>query len=79
MYQIAVIYSKGRENIQTFSIPRPSKIYPNLDFWLENIPSGNPTLNREKILNGFGGFEFGLDGHMPATYVCAFVLLVPNK
>jgi hypothetical protein len=26
----------------TFSIPRPSKIYPNRDFWFENIPSGNP-------------------------------------
>jgi hypothetical protein len=21
---------------------RPSKIYPNWDFWLENKPSGNP-------------------------------------
>jgi hypothetical protein len=28
--------------IPTFSIARPSKIYPNLDFWFENIPSGNP-------------------------------------
>jgi hypothetical protein len=26
------------------SIARPSKIYPNWDFWLENIPSGNPDL-----------------------------------
>jgi hypothetical protein len=23
----------------------PSKIYPNLDFWFENKPSGNPALN----------------------------------
>jgi hypothetical protein len=23
----------------------PSKIYPNLDFWFENIPSGNPGEN----------------------------------
>jgi hypothetical protein len=23
-------------------IARPSKIYPNWDFWFENTPSGNP-------------------------------------
>jgi hypothetical protein len=28
--------------VPTFFIPRPSKIYPNLDIWFENIPSGNP-------------------------------------
>jgi hypothetical protein len=26
----------------TFSIPRPSKVHPNRDFWFENKPSGNP-------------------------------------
>jgi hypothetical protein len=26
-------------NITTLSIPRPSKIYPNWDFWFENMPS----------------------------------------
>jgi hypothetical protein len=26
------------------SIARPSKIYPNLKFWFENKPSGNPGL-----------------------------------
>jgi hypothetical protein len=25
-----------------FSLPRPSQIYQNWDFWFENIPSGNP-------------------------------------
>jgi hypothetical protein len=25
------------------SIARPSKIYPNLDIWFENKPSGNPV------------------------------------
>jgi hypothetical protein len=29
-------------NIPTFTIQRPSKIYTNLDFWFENISSGNP-------------------------------------
>jgi hypothetical protein len=42
MYQKAEIYSKWSKNTPTFSIPRPSKIYPNLDFWFEDIPSGNP-------------------------------------
>jgi hypothetical protein len=27
----------------TFSIPRPSKFYPNWYFWFENKPSGNPA------------------------------------
>jgi hypothetical protein len=31
----------------TSSIARPSKIYPNLDFWFENKPSGNPALMAE--------------------------------
>jgi hypothetical protein len=34
MYQMA-------KNIPTSSIARPSKIYPNLGFWLENMQSGN--------------------------------------
>jgi hypothetical protein len=39
---MAVKYSKWPNNIPT--IPRPSKIYPNWEFWSENIPSGNPVL-----------------------------------
>jgi hypothetical protein len=38
---MALKYSKWPQNIATFSILRPSKIYPNWDFWSENIPSGN--------------------------------------
>jgi hypothetical protein len=38
LYHIEVIYS----NVPTFFVPRPSKFYPNLDFWFENKPSGNP-------------------------------------
>jgi hypothetical protein len=33
------------KNIPTFYIPRPTKIYPKLDFWFENKPSGNPELD----------------------------------
>jgi hypothetical protein len=29
-------------NRPALSIQRPSQIYPNLDFWFENKPSGNP-------------------------------------
>jgi hypothetical protein len=32
----------GHKIYQDFSIARPSKIYPNWDFWFENKPSGNP-------------------------------------
>jgi hypothetical protein len=42
MYQMDKIFSKRPKNIPTFSIPRPSKIYPSWDFWFENKPSGNP-------------------------------------
>jgi hypothetical protein len=31
-------------NITTFSNLRPTKIYPNWDFWFEKKPSGNPGL-----------------------------------
>jgi hypothetical protein len=33
----------GIPNVPASSIARPSKIYPNWDFWVENIPSGNPV------------------------------------
>jgi hypothetical protein len=46
LYQMAVKYSKWSKYILTFSIPRPSKIYPNWVFWFENKPSGNPGLGR---------------------------------
>jgi hypothetical protein len=53
IYQIAIKYPKWPQNIQNGCkidhkicqhrrIARPSKIYPNLDFWYENVPSGNP-------------------------------------
>jgi hypothetical protein len=42
MYEMAEIYSKWSKNAPAFSVPRPSKIYPNWDFWFEDIPSGNP-------------------------------------
>jgi hypothetical protein len=35
--------TKRPQIIPTYSVARPSKIYPNLDFWFENKPSGNPA------------------------------------
>jgi hypothetical protein len=35
--------------VPTYSIARPSKIYPN---WFEDIPSGNPGKEEEKSLQG---------------------------
>jgi hypothetical protein len=43
-----------QEPIPTSDIARPSKIYPNLDFWFENQPSGNPYIGR---LLTFGSFQ----------------------
>jgi hypothetical protein len=45
LYQMAVKYSKLSSNVTIFSIPRPSKFYPNWDFWFENKSSGNPGRN----------------------------------
>jgi hypothetical protein len=39
---MAVKYTKCPLKIPTSSTARPSKNYPNYDFWSENIPSGNP-------------------------------------
>jgi hypothetical protein len=30
------------KNVPTSFIARPSKFFPNEDYWLENMPSGNP-------------------------------------
>jgi hypothetical protein len=41
-------------NYATSSIARLSKIFPNLDFWIENAPSGNPaheTEAEEKLIS----------------------------
>jgi hypothetical protein len=59
IYQMTTNYTKrqniipnGRKILQNvikynnIYIPRPSKMYPNLDFWLENKPSGNPAALR---------------------------------
>jgi hypothetical protein len=51
--------------IPTFSIPRPSKIYPNWEFWFRNISSGNPVSelvqkwfgHTNKIFTGFSSLN----------------------
>jgi hypothetical protein len=48
----------------TFFIPKPSKIYPNLDFCFENIPSGKPGSGDHWLLQK-GGIEISaiIDNH----------------
>jgi hypothetical protein len=58
---MAIKYSKWSENISTFTIQRPSKIYPHWDFWCANKPYGNPALRALVLLY---------------TYVAAHVLVV---
>jgi hypothetical protein len=47
--QMVIKCSKWQLNISTVLNVRPSKIYPNWDFWFENKPSGNPASNCMKI------------------------------
>jgi hypothetical protein len=35
-------FTKWPQNKPTSSVAGSSKIYPNWDFWFENIPSGKP-------------------------------------
>jgi hypothetical protein len=51
--------------VPTSSIARPSKIYPNWDFWFENIPSGNPG-----SLRAISDFSFSLP--VLAKKLCRF-------
>jgi hypothetical protein len=48
-YQMAVKKTKRPKNMPTSSFARPSQIYPNWDFWFENIQSGNPGLTSPTI------------------------------
>jgi hypothetical protein len=45
----------------TSSVVRPFKIGPNWDFWLENIPSGNPAIKSKKIPRRQKAFELSAD------------------
>jgi hypothetical protein len=42
IYHLAIKLTKWSLNMLASSTERPFKIYPNWDFWFENIPSGNP-------------------------------------
>jgi hypothetical protein len=48
MYQMVIKYTyqlaiKIDQKTPTYYIANSSRIYPNWDFWFENIPSGNPV------------------------------------
>jgi hypothetical protein len=70
IYQMAITYvsiQNGRKIDQMsikYTIARPPKIYPNCDFWSENLPSGNPCCCRQfsrwQIVADSGGAYFGI-------------------
>jgi hypothetical protein len=52
IYQMALMYLfQMTIELTNFFHPRPSKIKPNLDFWFENIPSGNPAPTSKNASN----------------------------
>jgi hypothetical protein len=52
--QMAVKLTKCPQNTPKSSFPSSSKIYPNWDFWLESMPSGNPCAkSRETATSKF--------------------------
>jgi hypothetical protein len=57
----------------TFSISRPSKIYPNWDFWFENIPSGNPaempSHSKESLAHKAGHCRVVTDGKIKTVSI----------
>jgi hypothetical protein len=46
-YQMAGKFDQMAIKYTKYTIARPSKIYPNWDFWFETIPSGNPAARQE--------------------------------
>jgi hypothetical protein len=42
-----------------FTFTRPSKTFPNLDFWFQNKPSGNPGVTFEPQDRG-QSYDFGM-------------------
>jgi hypothetical protein len=53
----------------TFFTPRPSIIKPNLDFWFENIPSGN---------SGFDTYKMN-ETHSTNRYFLISPFLIPTR
>jgi hypothetical protein len=48
---------KNGQKIPTSSIAKPSTIYPNWDFWFENMPSGNTGMNQGTISIAMPSFQ----------------------
>jgi hypothetical protein len=48
IYQMDVKRSNGHKVHQHRPLQDP-KMYPNLDFWVENTPSGNPAKNEKQL------------------------------
>jgi hypothetical protein len=46
---MATKYTKWPKNRPTCSIARPSEIYPNWDFWFENMPKSAKESAKKKF------------------------------
>jgi hypothetical protein len=58
--------------IPRFSKARPSKIYPNWDFWFENKPSGNPGSAKAPMTTSTGQrLSNARREHRTARRICA--------
>jgi hypothetical protein len=60
IYQMAIKKPNGHKIYQMgikYSIARPFKIYPNWDFWFENIPSSNAAGHARKNGKTFNRIE----------------------
>jgi hypothetical protein len=55
--------------IPTSSIERPSKIYPNLDFGFENIPSGNTGLEKQRKSSRSICYELSIEQRASLSFV----------
>jgi hypothetical protein len=75
IYQKYVKWTECPYNIPTSSIARPSKIYPNLAFWFENKPSGNPANNSEFQAEPGGGLKIALSNQSPLFRNETFLIL----
>jgi hypothetical protein len=67
------MYTKRQLNRPKSSIVRPSKIYTNWDFWLENKPSGNYAPAYWLVQN----YQIGSWGHLSFEGAKAFILCEP--
>jgi hypothetical protein len=73
MHEIAVIYFKWSQSIPNFSIPRPSKIYPNWDFGFKKFHLAT-LLRRQRLRRGV--VDWKCRGFLDLTKMVFFISVV---